>query len=172
MQTKSVNGNAVSMPNVFFPSDVYSLQVFLSYYASMEYQQSVLQSEEYNYQATFMNKNLTQTAQVTMYGGSNSTCTASSAPANPPNIAGDATNFCQWQLNIASVWPQTIFSDELALCTQCGVRPNPIPTGYAIVAVPAGLANLNSAAPSVPTPGSFGNISPNSLAASCIAAGG
>jgi hypothetical protein len=171
-QTKNVNGNAVPMPKLFLPSDVYWLQVFLSYYAAMEYQQSVLQSEEYNYRATFLNDDLTQTARFMMYGGEQSGCSASSTVPNPVAVDGNATNFCQWQLNIASVWPETIFSDEIALCTQCD-EINPVLTGIAIVAVPAGLVTpVGGKGTTLPTPGSFNNVNPRSLASSCISANG
>ena len=139
IQEKVVGGNTVTIPNVFLPSDVYNLQVFLSYYSTLQYQQAILTSETFNWQINFLeNNDVTLIAKQKMLG--NTGCTSSSSPQNPPVIKISATNFCDMQLNLAGVWPQTIFSDEVALCTQCDTKlPNL--TGYAIVAVPAKLTS-------------------------------
>lgn len=138
-QDKKVGGNTVKMLNVFFPSDIYQLQLFLTYYSTVEYQQMILQSEVFNWNVNILEKDQTDAARQTMYGP---TCNTSSIPKNPPIVKGNAGNFCDWQLNIAGVWPQSIFSDEVALCTECD-KPGmfPLLTGYAIVAVPAKLSS-------------------------------
>jgi len=135
IQNKKVGSETIKVPNVFLPSDIYQLQLFLSYYSNLQYQQIILWSELFNYNINILGKEETEVAKFKMYGD---TCTTSSIPQNPPK--GSASNFCDWQLNIAGVWPQTIFSDEVALCTECD-KSFPILTGYAIVAVPAKLAN-------------------------------
>ncbi len=133
IQNKKVGSETIKVPNVFLPSDIYQLQLFLSYYSNLQYQQIILWSELFNYNINILGKEETEVAKFKMYGNG---CSTSSIPQNPPK--GMASNFCDWQLNIAGVWPQTIFSDEVALCTECD-KPFPILTGYAIVAVPAKL---------------------------------
>ena len=167
--------------NIFFPADIYNMQTFLAYYATLQYQQSVLRSEFFNYQKNIKKANLKTTPVDTMVGSKENGNECSS------ELIPNATNFCQVQMNIAKVWPQTIFSDEVALCTNNSCNyPNPLLKGIAIVAVPAGVGNLPpmTVPPNGYTcPGGFEsglsglcrttllNISPNSLAWSCIAAG-
>jgi len=184
--------------NVFFPSDINNMQKFLAYYASLQYQQSVLRSDYYNYQINILKKDATKEeidseksfAQYQMIGSVNSSCSLQGS-IDKWDIIGYATNFCQVQMNIAKVWPQTIFSDEVALCTNksCGDLYNPLLNGIAIVAVPASLGIFfppftpftPSSSPFSVLPPSgmtcrdglcfYPNISPNTLANSCIAAG-
>jgi len=170
--------------NVFFPADIYNMQTFLAYYSTLQYQQSVLRSDFFNYQKNIKGINLDTTSVDTMIGSkaNGNECSSEFKP--------NASNFCQVQMNITKVWPQTIFSDEVALCNNNSCNDfNPLLKGIAIVAVPTSLGIFfppftpftPSSSPFSVLPPSgmtcrdglcfYPNISPNTLANSCIAVG-
>jgi len=125
------------------PADVQSLQVFLNYWGSLEYQQMVMLSEYYNYQALIGDSQWSNETTFMMGTSSSPAC-----PQTPSvgNVVGSATSFCQALQNIGDVYPGNTYSDEVGLWTTtaadcstsaCSSSSNAI-SGLAVSAIPAG----------------------------------
>jgi len=140
----------------FKPAALAQLQQFLQYWGNIEYQQSIMMNDWYNYQATVIRKPQT-TLQNAAIGGN---CQQSADLSNTADNQ-DASTWCQWQQNIVNVWPGDVFSDEVAdwdLEPVQSSSPYAI-SGSAVSAVPGGWGNSTAAWTEDPrglTPGTLG----------------
>ena len=159
------------------PADVQSLQVFLNYWGSLEYQQMVMLSEYYNYQALIGDSQWSNETTFMMGTSSSPAC-----PQTPSvgNVVGSATSFCQALQNIGDVYPGNTYSDEVGLWTTtaadcstsaCSSSSNAI-SGLAVSAIPAGFMYYDSTDVSNGVkPWAQTQATPAQLATSCNSAG-
>lgn len=126
----------------FTPAALAQLQQFLQYWGNIEYQQSVMMNDWYNYQATVIGKPQTTLQDAAMGDNCQKAASLSDVDANQ-----EASTWCQWQQNIINVWPGDVFSDEVA-----DWDLNPVKTsspyaisGSAVSAVPGGYGKSVSA---------------------------
>ena len=148
-------GDYVSTDTVALaPSSVQALQLFLSYWGTLQYQQAVMTNDYFNYLASVLNTPAAATQSAYM-------APCASTPS-VSSINGTATNWCQWQQNIANVWPSTTYSDEVALWTPSVTAASKYAiSGSAVSAVPAGMgATASSAATAA-------NVTPQTVASLC-----
>ena len=114
-------------------SSVVALQFFLQYYGTLEYQQSAMMTDYYNWLGLANNKSYTG-SQMAGWG---SNCVAAPSLSN---LASNqlATTWCQWQQNIVNAWPADLYTDEAG-----GWKQNTASSPYAIggIAVSAVPAN-------------------------------
>lgn len=129
-------------PAAFKPAELAQLQQFLQYWGTLEYEQSVMMNDWFNYQATVIGKPQTTLQDASVGGNCQKAPSLSDVAANQ-----DASNWCQWQQNIVDVWPGDIYSDEVA-----DWDLNPVPSnspyavsGSAVSAVPGGWGNSTTA---------------------------
>ena len=150
-------GDYVSTDTVALaPSSVQALQLFLSYWGTLEYQQAVMTNDYFNYLASVLNTPATATQSAYM-----APC-ASTPSAATSSIQGTATSWCQWQQNIADVWPGTTYSDEVALWTPSVTTASGYAiSGSAVSAVPAGMGATAS------SPATAANVTPQTIASLC-----
>ncbi|MCX6512152.1 MAG: hypothetical protein NT160_03615, partial [Actinobacteria bacterium] len=124
------------------PGCITLAQSFLNYWGSVEYEQATMVTDYENYLSTVGNQSGVETAQNTYLGTSSSTsCQATPSLAN---LSANSTvsSFCQDQQNIADVWPQNLYSDELLYVS--GSIPGL--TGFAVTAVPASYGTTSNSA--------------------------
>jgi hypothetical protein len=124
------------------PAALAQLQQFLQYWGNIEYQQSVMMNDWYNYQATVIERPQTTLQNAAWGGNCQKAPSLSDASANQ-----EASTWCQWQQNIVDVWPGDIFSDEVAdwdLRPVTSSSPYAI-SGSAVSAVPGGYGKSTSA---------------------------
>jgi len=148
-------GDYVSTDKVALaPSSVQALQLFLSYWGTLEYQQAVMTNDYFNYLASVLNTPATATQSAYM-----APCAATPSTSS---IQGTATSWCQWQQNIADVWPGTTYSDEVALWTPSVTTASGYAiSGSAVSAVPAGMGATAS------SPATAANVTPQTIASLC-----
>ena len=151
------------------PSTTAFLQNFLAYWSTLEYQQSVVFNEYYNYQANILSPAAPQVTNQQMQLGwtptSSNPYATCQQTASVTGVQSGTDNGCQWQQNIADVWPGTTYSDEVGLWGDTTTSPSSAGTnalsGLAVSAVPAGLGNT----PSSPASGYL--LTPQSVWNSC-----
>ncbi|MEI6687867.1 MAG: hypothetical protein WCN97_00750 [Thermoleophilia bacterium] len=148
-------GDYVSTDTVALaPSSVQAMQLFLSYWGTLEYQQAVMTNDYFNYMASVLNTPAAATQSAYM-------AQCASTPS-VSSINGTATNWCQWQQNIADVWPSTTYSDEVALWTPSVTAASKYAiSGSAVSAVPAGMGATAS------SPATAANVTPQTVASLC-----
>lgn len=114
-------------------SSVVNLQFFLQYYGTLEYQQSAMMTDYYNWLGLVNNKSYTG-SQMAGWG---SNCVTAPSLSNLASYQL-ATTWCQWQQNIVNAWPADLFTDEAG-----GWKQNTASSPYAIggIAVSAVPAN-------------------------------
>ena len=155
------------------PSTTAFLQNFLAYWSTLEYQQSVVWNEYYNYQANILSPAVPQAENQQMQLG---WTTTSSNPygtcqqtASVSNVTSGTDSGCQWQQNIADVWPGTQYSDEVGLWGNSITVPSAASTnslsGLAVSAVPYGLGTSASVNPANVGTGEM--VTPQSIASLC-----
>ncbi|MCX6409114.1 MAG: hypothetical protein NT143_01525 [Actinobacteria bacterium] len=155
------------------PSTTAFLQNFLAYWSTLEYQQSVVWNEYYNYQANILSPAVPQVENQQMQLG---WTTTSSNPygtcqqtASVSNVTSGTDSGCQWQQNIADVWPGTQYSDEVGLWGDTATVPSAASTnslsGLAVSAVPYGLGTSASVNPANVGTGEM--VTPQSIASLC-----
>lgn len=88
---------------------VVELQQFLQYWGNLMYMQTILVNEYYNIRLQFDKMNMAAFQQAAMVS-STSPCPTTPSPAN---VQPNATTGCQWQQNIANVWPGDVYTDEV-----------------------------------------------------------
>lgn len=151
------------------PSAVQSLQVFLSQYATLEYQQMAMVSEYYNYQALYGSGAQWTNEQSQMGVSGNCPQTPSVA-----NVSQTATTFCQMLQNISDVYPGSTYTDEAGVFTtaasSCGSpcsAPSNAVSGYAVSAIPGSFGEYSTAG-SLPSPVTgINQMNPSALASMC-----
>ncbi len=160
-------------PVPVWPSTTAFLQNFLAYWSTLEYQQSVVWNEYYNYQANILSPAVPQVENQQMQLG---WTTTSSNPygtcqqtASVSNVTSGTDSGCQWQQNIADVWPGTQYSDEVGLWGDTATVPSAASTnslsGLAVSAVPYGLGTSASVNPANVGTGEM--VTPQSIASLC-----
>lgn len=116
-----------------------SLQLFLQYWGTLEYQQAAMLNDIYNYQCTYLGE-----AELCAAGGEQSTlmgaagCVGVAPTVNAIDPSAGAS-WCEWQQNIAAVWPGTLYADEIGQFGGVATTGNTI-SGEAWMAVPISLA--------------------------------
>ena len=152
------------------PSTSAFLQNFLAYWSTLEYEQSVVWNEYYNYQANILSPPAPQVENQQMQLGwtptsANPYATCAQA-SSVTGVTSGTDNGCQWQQNIADVWPGTTYSDEVGLWGNTTTTPSSAGTnalsGLAVSAVPASLGNTPSSPAATP------NITPQSVLNMCV----
>jgi len=152
------------------PSSVQSLQVFLSQYSTLEYQQMAMVSEYYNYQALYGSGSQWTNEQSQM--GVGGACPQTPSVAN---VNQTATTFCQMLQNISDVYPGNTYTDEAGVFTtaasSCG-SPCSAPTnavsGYAVSAIPGSFGEYGTPGYSLPSPVTgINQMNPSALASMC-----
>ena len=149
------------------PSSVQTLQLFLNQWGTLEYQQMVMVSESYNYQALY-GAGSQWTNENTSMGATTGSC-----PATPSagTVNASTTSFCGFLQNVANVYPGNTYSDEIGLFTtpavSCTVSscasPSYAVSGLAVSAVPGGFGTYSASNP-LPSPvSSINQISANTL---------
>ena len=148
-------GDYVSTDTVALaPSSVQALQLFLSYWGTLQYQQAVMTNDYFNYLASVLNTPAAATQSAYM-------APCASTPS-VSSINGTATNWCQWQQNIANVWPSMTYSDEVAMWTPSVTAASKYAiSGSAVSAVPAGMGATAS------SPATAANVTPQTVASLC-----
>lgn len=155
------------------PSTTAFLQNFLAYWSTLEYQQSVLWNEYYNYQANILSPADPQVENQQMQLG---WTTTSSNPygtcqqtSSVSGVISGTDNGCQWQQNIANVWPGTQYSDEVGLWGDTTTVPSSASTnslsGLAVSAVPYALGTSSAVNPANVGQGQM--VTPQTIAALC-----
>ena len=138
--TVATEGTFVSSDSTALsPQTIESLQLFLQYWGTIEYQQSAMLNDVYNYACTYLGE-----PQLCRAGGLQSVdMGVNGCLGTTPSIAAidpsAAASWCEWQQNIAAVWPGVVYSDEIL---QYGGAPTSGNTlgGEAWMAVPISLA--------------------------------
>jgi len=148
-------GDYVSTDTVALaPSSVQALQLFLSYWGTLEYEQAVMTNDYFNYLASVLDTPAASTQSAFM-----APCAATPSASS---MQGTATSWCQWQQNIANVWPGTTYSDEVALWTPSVTAANGYAiSGSAVSAVPAGMGATAS------SKATAANVTPQTIASLC-----
>lgn len=90
-------------------ASVVELQQFLQYWGNLMYMQTILVNEYYNIQYQFYGKDLRLFQQSAMV----STTSPCPSTPSPTAVQPNATTGCQWQQNIANVWPGDVYTDEV-----------------------------------------------------------
>ena len=111
-------------------SSVSSLQLFLQYYGTLEYDQAALATDYYNWQQLKTGKSYLESQQL---GWGTTPCMAT---ASVTNVQGNATTWCQWQQNIIDVWPGNLYTDEVGGWQQDTTGSSYAVDGVAVSAVP------------------------------------
>lgn len=122
---------------------VVELQQFLQYWGNLMYQQTVLVNEWYNIEINFNGKKV-QAGQLSALIPS---APAPACPAAAPsldNVQPLATTGCQWQQNIADVWPGDVYTDEVLWWKKGSSAAGAI-GGVAISAVPVAWGTSTTA---------------------------
>ena len=154
------------------PSTTSYLQNFLAYWSTLEYQQSVIWNEYYNYQANILSPAAPQAENQQIALGWTTTASnpygTCQQTASVSNVTSGTSSGCQWQQNIADVWPGTQYSDEVG---QWGTTaPSAASTnslsGLAISAVPYGLGTSSSVNPANVGAGEM--VTPHTIAEMCF----
>lgn len=154
------------------PSTTSYLQNFLAYWSTLEYQQSVIWNEYYNYQANILSPAAPQAENQQIALGWTTTASnpygTCQQTASVSNVTSGTSSGCQWQQNIADVWPGTQYSDEVG---QWGTTaPSAASTnslsGLAISAVPYGLGTSSSVNPANVGTGEM--VTPHTIAEMCF----
>lgn len=155
------------------PSTTAFLQNFLAYWSTLEYQQSVIWNEYYNYQANILSPPAPQVENQQMQLGWTTTSAnpygTCQQPSSVTGVISGTDNGCQWQQNIANVWPGMQYSDEVGLWGDSVTVPSAASTnalsGLAVSAVPYGLGTSPAVNPTSVGTGQM--VTPQTIAALC-----
>lgn len=129
-------------PAAFTPASLAQLQQFLQYWGNIEYQQTVMMNDWFNYQASVIGRPQTTLQDAAWGDNCQKAPSLSDVSANQ-----EASTWCQWQQNIIDVWPGDVFSDEVA---DWDLNPAATPSPYAVSgsavsAVPGGYGKSTTA---------------------------
>lgn len=148
------SGNPRANDNVAMSQQsIVEMQQFLQYWGNLMYQQSMLVNEWYNIEINFDNNKIA----AGQYAALIPSYPAPTCPAAAPsldNVQPIATTACQWQQNIADVWPADVYTDEVVWWRKGSSADGGI-DGVAISAVPVAWGtstNASSNAPDMITP--------------------
>jgi len=132
---------------------VVELQQFLQYWGNLMYSQTVLVNEWYNIEINFMNNKIAAGQQAALIPSYPAPPCPAAAPS-VDNVQPAATTGCQWQQNIADVWPADVYTDEVVWWKK-GPSADGAIGGVAISAVPVAWGTSTTAwtnAPNLITP--------------------
>lgn len=128
-------------------AEVQQLQIFLSYWSTVLYEQSVLTNEYNNFY------NLMEAARAAAGGGASaSNQGGAGSSACEYGTVGSTATYCAWQANIANAYPPDLFSDEIGVYS----------SGIGVIGYPAGLGFFPYGSSS-PSSGQLG-LNTNSMA--------